>query len=234
MHSGSKKFSGLGPRELAQYIDHTLLRPEATEPEIARLCQEAVEYHFKTVCIESRWLPFAVGLLRSSSVLPITVIGFPGGDAPTERKVAEAHLAVQAGARELDMVLNRGWLAKRDYRAVLHDIESVVQAASGLGVKVILETSELSDEEKTIACALVKSAGAQFVKTSTGFSRGGATVEDVRRMRAVVGPEMGVKASGGIRSYADAILMLEAGATRLGTSASVAIVTQSKADGAKY
>ncbi len=235
MPHDARKFSSLGPRELANYIDHTLLRPEATQAEVTKLCEEAIEFHFKTVCLERRWLPHAVSLLRGTEVLPITVIGFPGGDTPTAQKVSEATQAVQAGARELDMVLNRGLLAQKDYRAVYRDIESVVAAAAGLPVKVILETSELSADEKTIACALAQAAGARFVKTSTGFSRAGATVEDVRRMRELVAPPVCVKASGGIRSHADAIRMLEAGADRLGTSASVAIVTgAAAAPGAKY
>ncbi len=208
----------------AQYIDHTLLRPDATAGEITQLCAEAREYSFKSVCIESQWLPLATQLLRGTAVLPITVISFPQGDDSTSAKAAQTLAAVKAGAREIDMVLNRGLLKKRDHRAVFEDIRAVVEAAGSWPVKVIFETSELTREEKLMACALAKAAGAKFVKTSTGFSQSGATVEDVRLMAEAVGPDMGVKASGGIRTTQDAERMIEAGATRLGCSASVAIV----------
>lgn len=222
------------PRELSEYIDHTLLRPEATEDQIRKLCEEAAEFRFKTVCIESKWLTAAQKFLSGTKVLPITVIGFPGGAVPTAQKVEEAKRAGDLGARELDMVLNRGWLAARDHAAVFADVRAVVEAAGKLPVKVILETSELTGAEKIAASALCKAAGAAFVKTSTGFSKSGATVEDVALMRATVGSDLGVKASGGIRSTADALKMIAAGATRLGTSASVAIVTGESAGGGKY
>jgi len=209
-------------------IDHTLLRKDATEPEFQKLCQEAVQNGFKTVCVEAHWLPFVTQKLKGSSVLPIAVVCFPEGTAPTPEKIEKTKAAVEAGAKEIDMVLNRDLLKSRKYAEVLEDIRGVVEAAGGAPVKVILETSELNHEEKAIACALSKIAGAAFVKTSTGFSKSGATVEDVRLMRQVVGPEMGVKASGGVRSYEDAVKMVEAGASRLGTSASVAIVNGSK------
>lgn len=219
---------------LAQYIDHTLLRPDATAAEIEKICDEAKEFQFKGVCVEAKWLPLVVPRLKGSEVLAVTVISFPGGDLPTEKKAAEATAARRDGAQEIDMVLNRGWLKAKNYHAVYADIEAVVKAAAGAPVKVILETSELSDEEKWSACVLSKAAGAAFVKTSTGFSKGGATVEDVRRMRAAVGPELGVKASGGVRTREQAIAMVEAGANRLGTSGGVAIVKGEMVSGKGY
>lgn len=211
-------------KKLALLIDHTLLRKDATAPEFEKLCQEAIQYGFKTVCVEAQWLPLVTQKLKGSSVLPIAVICFPEGTAPTSEKIKKTQEAVKAGAQEIDMVLNRELLKARKYTEALQDIKGVVEAAGKAPVKVILETSELTSEEKVIACVLAKIAGAAFVKTSTGFSKSGATVDDVRLMRQVVGPEMGVKASGGVRSYDDAVKMVGAGASRLGTSASVAIV----------
>lgn len=223
------------PKEkLAGMIDHTLLKKDATEEDILNLCVEAIQYGFKTVCIESQWLKVAVPKLKGSQVLPITVISFPEGNDSTEDKVKETENAVQAGAKEIDMVLNRNLMKAKNYSGVLEDIRQVVKAADGLPVKVILETSELTQNEKVIACALCKTAGAHFVKTSTGFSKSGATAEDVKLMREVVGPELGVKASGGVRTYSDAIKMIEAGATRLGTSASRAIVEGSESASGGY
>ena len=219
---------------LAQYIDHTLLRPEATEEEILKVCDEAVSHHFKTVCVEAKWIPTVSTRLKGSKVLPITVISFPHGNDPAEKKRQDTKLAVEAGAKEIDMVLNRELLAKKDYAAVWNDIHQVVLAAQTNPVKVILETSELTDVEKRIACALVRSAGAHFVKTSTGFSKSGATENDIRLMRESVGDGFGVKASGGIRSYEDAVKMIKAGATRLGTSASVAIVQGAASSSGAY
>lgn len=213
----------MNARELSQYIDHTLLSPAATRDQIEKIVNEALEYQFRTVCIESKWLRVVVPLLSQSPVLPITVISFPAGDRTTAEKAKEAVEAVRLGAREVDMVLNRGLMFGRQYKEVLEDVRSVVSAVN-VPVKVILETSELTDEQKAIACALCKTAGAAFVKTSTGFSKGGATADDVRLMRRVVGSEMGVKASGGIRTLENALKMIEAGATRLGCSASVTIV----------
>jgi deoxyribose-phosphate aldolase len=230
----SSSQDGIDPKTLGHYIDHTLLRPDAKEPEILQLCSEAVEYGFKTVCVERRWLSVVSARLKGSAVLPIAVIGFPGGQESTSEKVEQTRQAVAAGAREIDMVLNRVWLKSTDYQAVWRDMRNVVEAAAGLPVKVILENSELSEREKILACGLVKAAGAHFVKTSTGFSKSGATEEDVRLMRATVGPEFGVKASGGIRTYADAVKMIRAGATRLGTSASVAIVRGSTVASGAY
>lgn len=212
------------PKSLAQYIDHTLLRPDATESEITKLCDEALTYHFKTVCVEAKWLPVATLRLKGSKVLPITVISFPHGSDSTEKKHQDTLWAVKNGAKEIDVVLNRQLLREKKYAEVWQDLHQVVLAAGNLPVKVILETSELNEDEKKIACSLVKAAGAHFVKTSTGFSKSGATESDIRLMRQTVGEGFGVKASGGIRSYEDAIKMISAGATRLGTSASIAIV----------
>jgi len=212
-------------KKLATLIDHTLLRKDATAPEFEKLCQEAIQHGFKTVCVEAQWLPLVTKKLQGSPVLPIAVVCFPEGTAPTSEKIKKTQEAVAAGAKEIDMVLNRDLLKAKKYSEVLQDIKGVVEASGGAPVKVILETSELNREEKAIACALSKIAGAAFVKTSTGFSKSGATEEDVRLMRQIVGPEMGVKASGGVRSHEDAVKMVSAGASRLGTSASVAIVS---------
>ena len=219
----------MGNLELAPYIDHTLLKLDATEADVVKLCAEAREFGFKTVCIRANWLSVAGKQLKGTSVLPITVVGFPEGNGSTARKVEETEQAIRWGAQEIDMVINRDWLKQKNYQAVLQDIQSVVRAAGDSPVKVILETSELSQTEKQIACALSVAGGARFVKTSTGFSSGGATAADVRLMRDSVGDKIGVKASGGVRTHKDAIQMIEAGANRLGTSASVAIVTDASA-----
>lgn len=219
------------PQDLAKYIDHTLLKPDATSDQIRTLCEEARAHSFATVCVNSGQIRLAAELLRGSTVKPIAVVGFPLGAATAKAKAFETLEAIRNGAQEIDMVLNIGATKERDYKTVLDDIIAVVSAAGDVPVKVILETSQLNEEEKVIACALSKAAGAAFVKTSTGFSGGGATVEDIKLMRRVVGPTMGVKASGGVRSYEDAIKMLEAGANRLGTSSSVAIVSGQKATG---
>jgi len=221
-------------RRLAPLIDHTLLRPDATEPEIVRLCAEARACGFRTVCIEHRWLSVAGRELAGSPVHPITVVGFPRGDESPEAKRAETAFAVGLGAREIDMVLNRSFVKERLLGEAAREIESVVREAAGLPVKVILEISELTDTEVVLACAVSAIAGAAFVKTSTGFSKGGATAERVRLMRDAVGPRLGVKASGGVRTTADALAMIEAGATRLGTSASVGIVTARAGGGGGY
>lgn len=219
---------------LAQYIDHTLLRPEAKEDEILKACEEALHYGFKGVCVEAKWLSVVVPKLKGSSVLPVTVIAFPEGTASTEEKVKETHMAVEAGAQEVDMVLNRDLLKARQHGAVLKDIHSVVYAAGVIPVKVILETSELTHDEKAAAVALCVAAGAKFVKTSTGFSKSGATVADIQMMRNLVGPTLGVKASGGVRSYETAVEMIRAGATRIGTSSSIAIVQGASATLGSY
>lgn len=220
--------------ELAGMIDHTLLKPEARSADVVRLCDEARQYQFCSVCINPYHVPTARRALAESKVKVCTVIGFPLGATSTFAKAAETRDAVAAGADEIDMVINVGALKEGNSDAVRSDIESVVAAAGGRTVKVILETALLTDDEKTLACRLVVAAGAQFVKTSTGFGPGGATAADVRLMRAAVGPHFGVKASGGIRTREAALQMVQAGATRLGVSAGVAIVTGADAGKGKY
>jgi deoxyribose-phosphate aldolase len=213
-------------KSLAKYIDHTLLKPEATADQIAQLCYEARKYNFASVCVNPSHVPLCADLLRGSTVKVCTVIGFPLGATSTEAKVFEAQTALKEGATELDMVINIGAVKARDLELVARDIRSVVLVGheGGALVKVILETALLTDEEKALACLLAKEAGADFVKTSTGFSSGGATVEDIALMRRTVGPAMGVKASGGVRTREDAEKMIAAGATRIGASAGVKIV----------
>ena len=211
--------------KISKYIDHTILNADASEKDIQKLCIEAKEYDFKTVCINPVWVDYATHLLEGSDVGITTVIGFPLGANTPEIKAAEAKQAVEKGVADVDMVINIGALKNEDYATVLNDIETVVEAVAGKAiVKVIIETSLLTKTEKIRACEIAKQAGADFVKTSTGFSTGGATIEDVQLMRATVGPKMGVKASGGVRSYEDAIAMIEAGATRIGASSGIAIV----------
>ncbi len=205
---------------IAAIIDHTLLKPDATEAAIRQLCAEAREYGFATVCVNPYWVKLAAG----TGVKVATVVGFPLGANETAIKVAETALAVAAGAAEIDVVLNAGELIGGSPQVVREDLRAVVEAAGGALVKVILETVLLNDRQKTLACELAQDAGAAFVKTSTGFAGGGATVADVRLMRSVVGAEMGVKASGGIRTWEDCRAMMAAGANRIGTSAGVAIL----------
>jgi deoxyribose-phosphate aldolase len=211
--------------DLAPYIDHTLLKADATRDDLKKLCDDARKHHFASVCVNPSHVSYCKGQLRDSGVKVCTVIGFPLGATTAATKAFEAKEAVRAGATEIDMVINIGALKSKDYALVLEDIRGVVQASSPHTVKVILETGGLSENEKIIGCALSKAAGAHFVKTSTGFGPGGATVADVRLMKSVVGPEIEVKASGGVRTADDAKAMIEAGATRIGASASVAIVT---------
>lgn len=210
--------------DLARHIEHTLLRPEATTEAVERLCREALDHRLLGVCVAPCRVRLAARLLRGSGLFTVTVIGFPLGVQVSPVKALEAVRAVADGADELDMVLNVGALKDGDERAVAADIAGVVRAASGRVVKVILETALLTDEEKVRACALAAESGAAFVKTCTGFSGGGATVADVRLLRASIPARMGVKASGGIRTRAQALELLAAGADRLGTSASPAIV----------
>jgi deoxyribose-phosphate aldolase len=214
-------------------IDHTLLKANATRSEIAKLCDEARQYRFWSVCVNSTNVGQCADLLRGSDVLVCAVVGFPLGAMSPAAKAYEAQEAVRAGAREVDMVMNIGALKSRDYGLVAEDIRAVVAASAPAIVKVILETSQLSAEEKAIACALSKVSGAHFVKTSTGFGGGGATPEDIALMRRVVGPDMGVKASGGVRTRGDAVAARTAGANRIGASSSVAIVTGRADGGAK-
>jgi deoxyribose-phosphate aldolase len=219
----------LGPihKDLAKYIDHTLLKPEATQDQIEKLCAEAVQYGFASVCVNPTWVRMCRELTRSSDVLVCTVAGFPLGANTTATKAYETQKAIEEGADEIDMVINIGRLKSGDYKFVEKDIRAVVDAAGRKAeVKVIIETCYLTDEEKIKASLLVKQAGAHFVKTSTGFGKQGATLGDVALMRKVVGRELGVKAAGGIRDYQIAAQMIEAGATRLGASASVAIISK--------
>jgi deoxyribose-phosphate aldolase len=211
---------------LAKTIDHTLLKPDATPDQIAQLCFEARKHGFASVCINPAWVKLSAQLLEGSPVKVCTVIGFPLGASAPEVKAFETGNAIAQGATEIDMVINVGALKARDLELVARDIRGVVAAAHARGaiVKVIIEAVLLTDEEKTIACLLSKEAEADFVKTSTGFAGGGATVHDVALMRRVVGPEMGVKAAGGVRTYADAESMIKAGATRIGASAGVKII----------
>ena len=219
------------PKEMARYIDHTLLRPDAERDEIEALCREARQHEFFSVCVNSSNVRLASSFLGNGRTKVCAVVGFPLGAGTPASKAFEAREAVRCGAEEIDMVLNIGALRSRDYSLVTDDIGRVVKAVPGKIVKVILETGMLTDHEKIIACALSKVANAAFVKTSTGFGPGGATVEDIALMRAVVGPDMGVKASGGVRDYAGGLAMLRAGANRLGCSSSVAIVTGAKGSG---
>ena len=223
---GAAPGTGQVATDLAAMIDHTLLKPDATPDQIAQLCFEARKHGFASVCVNPGWVPLCAQLLQGSPVKVCTVIGFPLGATAPEVKAFETQNAIDHGATEIDMVLNIGALKARDLDLVARDIRGVVQTAHARGpiVKVILETALLTDEEKTIACLIAKEAGADFVKTSTGFSGGGATVQDIALMRRVVGPEMGVKASGGVRTFEDAESMIKAGATRIGASAGVKII----------
>jgi deoxyribose-phosphate aldolase len=212
--------------DIASMIDHTMLKPDATADQIAQLCYEARKFKFASVCVNPTHVKLCAELLQGSPVKVCTVIGFPLGASAPEVKAFEAQTALKDGATEIDMVINIGALKAGDLTQVAQDIHEVVKVghAAGAIVKVIIETSLLNDEEKVTACLLSKEAGADFVKTSTGFSGGGATVEDINLMRKVVGPNMGVKASGGVRDFEDARNMVKAGATRLGASAGVKIV----------
>lgn len=206
-------------------IDHTILKADAKEEDVLRIIEEAKKYEFFSVCINPCWVALAKEHLAGSSVAVCTVIGFPLGANTSEVKAYEATDAINNGATEVDMVINIGALKSKQYKKVLKDIQAVVEAAKGKAlVKVIIETALLTDEEKIKVCELAKEAGADFVKTSTGFSTGGATVADIKLMRETVGPDMGVKASGGIHNEEEAKAMIDAGATRIGTSAGVAIM----------
>jgi deoxyribose-phosphate aldolase len=224
------KIQPINSRPLAAWMDQTLLKPEASREQVENLCQEARVYHFAAVCINGIYLPWVSSILKDSDVKVCTVMGFPLGAVPTEIKVAEAKTYMRLGAVELDMVIPVGRMKGREYQAVYDDIRAVVEAAHSGGaiVKVILEMCLLDRYEKIMGCLLSKAAGAEFVKTSTGFSTHGATLDDVELMRRVVGPELGVKAAGGIRSLPDAQAMLQAGADRLGTSAGVKILQEAQ------
>ncbi|MCD5323623.1 MULTISPECIES: deoxyribose-phosphate aldolase [Pontibacillus] len=212
--------------KLAKMIDHTQLKPDTAQEKIEQICQEAKEYGFASVCVNPYWVPFCYERLQDTDVKVCTVIGFPLGANTKELKAYETKQAIENGATEVDMVINIGALKSGDKETVQSDIEAVVRATEGKALtKVIIETSLLTNEEKVTACQLAKEAGADFVKTSTGFSGGGATVEDIKLMRETVGPDMGVKASGGVRDREGADAVIEAGATRIGASAGVSIVS---------
>ncbi|MFC2036782.1 deoxyribose-phosphate aldolase [Chloroflexota bacterium] len=212
-------------------IDHTLLKPDASQDQIAQLCYEARKYGFAAVCVNPTHVKLCSQLLQGTPVHVCTVVGFPLGATPPEVKAYETQQAIDDGATEVDMVINVGALKSKDYALVERDIATVARAchAGGAILKVIIEAALLSDEEKVIACQLAKVAGSDYVKTSTGFGPGGATVQDVALMRSAVGPEMGVKAAGGIGSYQDAQEMVAAGATRIGASAGIKILQQASA-----
>lgn len=214
----------LTAKELALYIDHTLLKPDATLPDIEKVCAEAREFGFWSVCVNGSRVAEARHFLEGSEVRVACTVGFPLGAMDPDVKRYETEAAIDAGAQEIDVVMNVGKLREGQHAFVLRDLRDVVEAAEERTVKVILENCLLTREQKIAACQIVVEAGAQFVKTSTGFSTGGATLEDVRMMREAVGPDFGVKAAGGIRDCATAWAMIEAGATRLGTSAGVTIV----------
>ncbi len=211
--------------DIASYIDHTVLAADAGQEKIEKLCEEARQWKFASVCVNTCWTAFCAEKLRGTGVNVCSVVGFPLGAMCTKAKAYEASCAVEAGATEVDMVINVGWLKDGKYDLVENDIREVKKACAGKLLKVIIETCLLTDEEKVRACELSVKAGADYVKTSTGFSKGGAKAEDVALMRKTVGKNTGVKASGGIRTYEDAMKMIEAGASRLGCSAGIAIVT---------
>jgi len=219
----SPKKVSLSKSELAGMIDHTLLSPDATSSQIDKVCEETLKYSFYSVCVNSFWVPHVFEKINGKSKI-VSVVTFPFGAVPSKIKSAETLLAVDHGADEIDMVINIGALKDSEYTEVYDDIKAVVEAAKGKTVKVIIETALLSFEEKVAACVISKEAGAHFVKTSTGYSKGGAVDRDVALMRFIVGEKMGVKASGGIHSYEDAIKMIAAGANRIGASRSVEIV----------
>jgi deoxyribose-phosphate aldolase len=214
------------PENIASFIDHTLLKPEASEADILKVCAEAAEYRFKSVCVNPVWVKTVKTALKGSGVLTCSVVGFPLGATPTDAKTFEARGAVLDGADEIDMVINIAAARAGDKGALVEDIAAVAEAvhASGAILKVIIETALLDDAQKVLACESAVEAGADYVKTSTGFNGGGATAEDVALMRRTVGPDLGVKASGGVRSLADAQAMIAAGATRIGASSGIAIV----------
>lgn len=217
--------------KLNKYIDHTLLKADASQEQIETLIEEAKKYDFASVCVNPTWVSFAAQALKATDVKVCTIIGFPLGANTPELKAFETSDAIQNGANEVDMVINIGALKSRNFDLVERDIRAVVEAAKGTLVKVIIETCLLTDDEKVKACQIAQKAGADFVKTSTGFSTGGATVADVALMRKTVGPNMGVKASGGARSYEDALAFIKAGATRIGASSGVAIMEGDVANG---
>ncbi len=223
--SASSDF-GITAQELARFIDHTLLKPEAVEAQFDQLCKEALQYNFYSVCVNSGWVSYVAKKLRGTNVKVCSVIGFPLGEMETRSKAFEARNAIDNGAHELDMVISIGALKSGDLKYVEEDIRSVKRACRSTTIlKVILETSILNEQEKVVACEICKKVGVDFVKTSTGFVSGGATVADIELMRRVVGPSMGVKASGGIKDFKSAVALIKAGANRLGAGSSVAIIS---------
>ena len=214
----------MSPTALASYIDHSLLKPDATRAEVERVCEEALQYRFHAVCVNGSRVALAASLLEDSGIKVAGTVGFPLGAVEGDVKRYETEAAVDNGAHEIDMVLNIGLLKEGDAATIRREIRDVVEAAEGRPVKVIIETSLLSHDEKVSACTVISMAGAHFVKTSTGFSRAGAALEDVRLLRQSIGEDFGVKAAGGIRDTETALAMIEAGATRLGTSSSARIV----------
>ena len=220
--------------ELAPYIDHTLLKPEARRSDIDRICEEALAHEFAAVCVNSSWIPQVAERLRGSAVVPCSVVGFPLGAGLSGSKASETRDVIAAGAREIDMVVALGRVLEGDWHYVREDIETVHLACNGVPLKVILETCLLTDEQIVRVCEICRELQVAFVKTSTGFSTGGATVEHVALMRKTVGPDMGVKASGGVRDRKAALAMIAAGATRLGTSSGVALVSGAEAGGDSY
>ncbi|MDD4220547.1 MAG: deoxyribose-phosphate aldolase [Sphaerochaetaceae bacterium] len=221
-----EKNAMLEPKDLAKYIDHTMLKADAVKVAFDKLCDEAIEYSFKSVCVNSSWVAYVANRLQGTKVQVCSVVGFPLGAMSSKSKAFEAEDAIAQGAREIDMVLAVGRLKMGDVQYVEDDIKAVRQAAKkGVILKVIIETAMLTKEEKITACRLAKAAGADFVKTCTGFGGGAATAEDIALMQEIVGPAMGVKASGGVRNYDKAIELIGAGATRLGAQSSIAIVT---------
>lgn len=212
---------------IAKYIDHTILNPDARKKDVKKICEEAKENKFYSVCVNGVNVAYACDQLKATDVKLAAVVGFPLGAMTSETKVFETKDAIKNGAQEIDMVINIGALKENNREEVYNDIKAVVEAAHGKAiVKVIIENSLLTKEEKVLACQLAKKAGAEFVKTSTGFSRSGATIEDIKLMRETLGPNIGIKASGGVRDFKTAKDMIDAGATRIGASASVAIVNR--------
>ncbi len=231
--AASSKADGLLPSDLARYIDHTLLKPEATKEQVDVLCDEAAKHRFYSVCVNSSWVEHCARRLGGTGVKICAVVGFPLGAMDSRAKSFEARTAIANGADEIDMVMNVGAMKAKDLKTVREDMLAVRRACrSGIVLKVILETCMLTDEEKVLACQTAKDIGADFVKTSTGFNKAGATIADVALMRRTVGPAMGVKAAGGVRSFEDAVQMIRAGATRLGTSSGVLLVSGQKSTGA--
>ncbi len=223
---------GITTQQMARYIDHTLLKPDATDKQFDQLCDEAKKYNFYSVCVNSSWVSYVAKKLRGSDVKVCSVIGFPLGESDSRSKAFETRNAIDNGANEIDMVISVSALKSGNLKYVEEDIRAVKRACRSTTVlKVILETSLLEENEKILACEISKKVGVDFVKTSTGFGGGGATVGDIELMRRVVGPEMGVKASGGIRDFKTAVAMIKAGATRIGAGAGVAIVTGGKSEG---